>query len=539
LVEISLVFCEQLTDRAFLPHFVLNKEKTLDEKLNGENNEEFGDGSERVADLEGREHERENGQAARMEDANVATEGIQVDAVAKIFYEKMKVWNKELRVIKARMDSEENEEVEENIAFSEDNATPNNNSNLSNTNCNSNDSSSIPETVLEDSKRLGELPGDDLVDLDDLYRLNGLRVSSDALSNEPSISATKVNEIQEIDGIDVKLDNESHAVEVKEIGNECDLGVGGPVDTSGASELAGPLRDNFDSKSIDKDLMNESSAFSLDESLVATNNESNEKSEVVRARNDSPSSKLREEWAVIALEKKRRNRNNSRTTKSLSTTTNDGNLDDSDAENQKIRADLIGKDIIEEEENEEDVSEDPDDFWKYGVHRSSMLYSLKSVNLGGCVGLTERSVISLIKRAPRLTTLCIPAVDISNLTLLHISRHCLRLQNLNLSLCMQVSGFGLRYCLKALRNLKHLDISGITLLTDMVLDDIAETSANLRHLDISYCLFSPRAIIQVVKSCRHLDTFRLKTSTENTMYDEMFEQLLKIRPKLNLIRNLM
>jgi hypothetical protein len=419
----------------------------------------------------------------------------------------MKVWKDELKVIQTRLsEQEKDDDTMEPIAPLVEYST---NTNANNTNSiyeNDNFDLDLEKENSRESKAVSEVGN---VELEDLYRLNGLRVSNDSLLE------TKENVANEF-GDDASIALERERV-LEEYVNSCDL--------ESVEQQQSPVV--FGKRELEN-LPNDSDKSLSDEQMRK------EKSE-----------KFKEERRVIALEKKRRNRNNSSASGSSSSSGKSGCSSPSVNLGTELGEDSLKLPIEEKVESAEEKAkiemekqeEAMDDFWKYGVHRTSMLFTLKSLNLGGCVGLNERSVISLIKRSPHLTTLCIPAVDISNLTLLHLSRHCLRLQNLNLSLCSQVSGFGLRYCLESLRNLKQLDISGITALTDMVLEDAAANCANLRHLDISYCLFSARAIAHVLKSCRHLDTLRLKTSAENTMYLGLFEDLLLIRPRLNLIRN--
>jgi flagellar biosynthesis GTPase FlhF len=177
---------------------------------------------------------------------------------------------------------------------------------------------------------------------------------------------------------------------------------------------------------------------------------------------------------------------------------------------------------------------------KYGVSESTMLYSLKTLYIGGCSAASENSVISLVSRAPRLSTLSVPALDISDLTMLHIAKSVPRLQHLNVALCANITPVGIRGTVRSCKNMKFLDVSGIETFDDSVLDEISENCENLKTLDISKTFFySPEVVLGLVKKLKHsLTLIRMRARSDEETYSEDFIQSLsECAPNLTIFRN--
>lgn len=177
---------------------------------------------------------------------------------------------------------------------------------------------------------------------------------------------------------------------------------------------------------------------------------------------------------------------------------------------------------------------------KYGITEATMLYTLKTLYIGGCAGITEKSVVSLANRCPKLMTYSIPATDISDLALLHIGKSLLRLQHLNIALCAKVTPFGIRQLVRNVKNLKFLDVSGIETFDNSVLEDITENCLSLKTLDISRTFFySPEVIMALVKRLKpSLNMLRMRARSEEEKYsDELFKEIEECVPNLGVFKN--
>eukprot|EP01126_Amoeba_proteus_P065049 TRINITY_DN9184_c0_g1_i2.p1 TRINITY_DN9184_c0_g1~~TRINITY_DN9184_c0_g1_i2.p1 ORF type:complete len:718 (+),score=93.97 TRINITY_DN9184_c0_g1_i2:172-2154(+) len=170
--------------------------------------------------------------------------------------------------------------------------------------------------------------------------------------------------------------------------------------------------------------------------------------------------------------------------------------------------------------------------------RPNMLLHLKTLQLSCCVGLSENSVISVLKRTPRLTFLSIPALlAITDLTLISIGKYVPRLQHLNLAFCTGVSSFGVSRLLKCCKNLKFLDISGIERMDDSILEEISQNCGTLKSLDVSKSFFfKEESVVKLITCLRNLNTLGIQVRMEEQTYsEEFFSHLKNIRPDLNII----
>lgn len=176
---------------------------------------------------------------------------------------------------------------------------------------------------------------------------------------------------------------------------------------------------------------------------------------------------------------------------------------------------------------------------KYGVSEATMLYAMKTLYIGGCAGITEKTVISLVNRCPKLTTLSVPATGITDLALLHIGKSIPRLQHLNISLCVEVTPLGIRHMVKNVKNLKFLDISGIETFNDSVIEDISANCKHLKTLDISKTVFyTPDILLAAVQQMKSLNMLRIRARTKTEKYSpKFFQSIAECSPTLTVFKN--
>lgn len=176
---------------------------------------------------------------------------------------------------------------------------------------------------------------------------------------------------------------------------------------------------------------------------------------------------------------------------------------------------------------------------KYRVNQFTMLPHLKHLHLGGCTKLSERCIISMVKRSPKLITLSIPAIfELTDLSLVYIAS-LNRLQHINLSLCATITDVGIRSLIRNCSNIKFMDLSGLPKISDNTLQEISNHCSHLKTLDIARSgPFSEEGLMEMVQGCINLNMLRLGVSGNQPRLPFLFfEKLKEMRQNLTVLKN--
>ncbi|GLC43471.1 hypothetical protein PLESTB_001560800 [Pleodorina starrii] len=124
---------------------------------------------------------------------------------------------------------------------------------------------------------------------------------------------------------------------------------------------------------------------------------------------------------------------------------------------------------------------------------------LRSLQLNGCMAVEGGSLGEVGRLCPSLEALNLRGLALQDEHLQELAASCTNLRSLVLAWCTKLTEQGLRPLLARNQELRDLDIEGLYLLTDPLLDSLAECCPRLARLVLRMChLFSPEAIVRAV-----------------------------------------
>ena len=143
--------------------------------------------------------------------------------------------------------------------------------------------------------------------------------------------------------------------------------------------------------------------------------------------------------------------------------------------------------------------------------------NLRALDVSYCPTLTDQSLVSIATYCPSLEWLNLSGCSlVGDLGVGAIGSKLARLSVLIMKLCSQeqLTANGLQAIAKAPRNLKRLDLSGVTQLTDATLSTLVQQSPCLQGLAVSGCRgITDASITHLSYYCKKLESLEINNTT--------------------------
>ena len=136
---------------------------------------------------------------------------------------------------------------------------------------------------------------------------------------------------------------------------------------------------------------------------------------------------------------------------------------------------------------------------------------LTTLNLSGCNKLTIPAIQAIIKqKCSQLTTLNLSSLNITNASITSITSDCREIKSLNLSWCSELTDPAINSIVQNCQNLTSLDLGYCKKLTDASIQSIGEHYPELTSLNLTHCKNLTDASIQALaENCHHLTSLDL------------------------------
>ncbi|KAI9018686.1 hypothetical protein CLU79DRAFT_705470 [Phycomyces nitens] len=144
---------------------------------------------------------------------------------------------------------------------------------------------------------------------------------------------------------------------------------------------------------------------------------------------------------------------------------------------------------------------------------------LEKITLSGCANLTDSGLINLLNQGACENLVSLDLSDItmiSDLTILKIAKACPRLQGLNLSMHKDtqesftlITDIGIVEVAKSCRSLRRIKLSNFAHVSDASAIALAHNCPGLAEIDLIGCSITNTAVYEIFLNCRELKEFRV------------------------------
>ncbi|CAG8793746.1 36344_t:CDS:1 [Gigaspora margarita] len=139
---------------------------------------------------------------------------------------------------------------------------------------------------------------------------------------------------------------------------------------------------------------------------------------------------------------------------------------------------------------------------------------LRYLDIGFCGNITNDFVYKTVKASCKLELLCIGGLKrykpISDRTISAIAHSCPNLYHLSLKGCHNITDNSVNKLFQHIYNLKFLELDQCRFITDSSICNIANSCPKLEHLDIGACDASNASICNIVHSCKKLKYLNIR-----------------------------
>ena len=138
--------------------------------------------------------------------------------------------------------------------------------------------------------------------------------------------------------------------------------------------------------------------------------------------------------------------------------------------------------------------------------------NLLSLNLTGCIYITDASVSEVARRCSNLHTLKLRfCYKITDASVLEVASGCSNLHTLDLSLCDRITDASVLEVARHGSNLQTLDLAGCWRITDASVSEVARRCSNLQTLNLRGCRnITDLSVTEVARRCSNLHTLDLR-----------------------------
>src|SRR5207248_261085 len=127
------------------------------------------------------------------------------------------------------------------------------------------------------------------------------------------------------------------------------------------------------------------------------------------------------------------------------------------------------------------------------------------LDIGFC---TDDFVYKIVEACSKLELLCIGGLKrykpISDQTIVAVAHSCPNLCHLSLKGCHNITDVSVNRLLQRIHNLEYLELDQYRFITDSSICNIANSCPKLKHLDIGASDASDTTICNIVRSCKNL-----------------------------------
>ena len=136
--------------------------------------------------------------------------------------------------------------------------------------------------------------------------------------------------------------------------------------------------------------------------------------------------------------------------------------------------------------------------------------NLLSLNLTGCIYITDASVLEVTRRCSNLHTLNLTCCDeITDASVSEVARRCSNLRRLNLTHCDEITDLSVSEVGRRCSKLHTLNLRGCYNITDASVLEVARQGSNLQSLNLAGCNITDASVLEVASGCSNLHTLHL------------------------------
>jgi len=133
---------------------------------------------------------------------------------------------------------------------------------------------------------------------------------------------------------------------------------------------------------------------------------------------------------------------------------------------------------------------------------------IRHLDIGFCGNIADDFVYKIVEACSKLELLCISGLKwckpISDQTIVAIAHSCPNLRHLSLKGCHNITDVSVNRLLQHIHNLEYLELDQCRFITDSSICNIANSCPKLEHLDIGASDASDTTICNIVRSCKNL-----------------------------------
>jgi hypothetical protein len=139
---------------------------------------------------------------------------------------------------------------------------------------------------------------------------------------------------------------------------------------------------------------------------------------------------------------------------------------------------------------------------------------LRTLDLSCCINITDASVLEVTRRCSSLQSLNLAGCkNITGASVLELARQCSNLQSLNLYKCIRITEASVVEVARRCSNLHSLNLAGCISITDASVVEVARRCSNLYSLNLAGCLLiTDVSVLEVGRGCPSLRSLDLTDS---------------------------